>query len=65
MNSLWMPLFALLFFCEASVFRETDVIFSEFGNLLVNRCGRLHFHVVALSLPSPFAVLSANFENVL
>ena len=30
MNSLWMPLFALLFFCEASVFRETDVIFSEF-----------------------------------
>ena len=30
MNSLWMPLFALLCFCEASVFCETDVIFSEF-----------------------------------
>ena len=30
MNSLWMPLFTLLFFCKASVFRETDVILSEF-----------------------------------
>ena len=38
---------------------------ANFGNLLINRCGWLHFRVVALSLPWPFFALSVSFENVL